>query len=148
VAEINVQTGNTTDQQPAYYVGTLVDVGQVLYRTTTARVDQHPYPVVTRCELDHRDPALWPVVAGVFTASPYTVERMARAMADLAGDDWHKIPAASRDWWRDLARAANAATMPAQCSTCGRIMPTDEAAAGFTECEHCPRSRSGAEVAR
>jgi hypothetical protein len=141
-----IQEGKPPDADVAYYVGTHSD-GPVLYRTTTDPTDT--YPVFGRHELDQRDPVLWQVVVGVLTQDRRTVERVAMALADsVVSGQWPHLNDYLRDVFRTQARAALASVMPVRCAECGRVIPADEALAGFEVCEHCPLPDSGTEVAR
>lgn len=144
-----------TESRPAtyrnpgtYYVDTTRRDGTAIWRTPNRNAYiERDRVVITHAEMFTRDPVLWPVLVGALTHDARTVERVARSMSETAGDDWDKIPTTSRDWWRDLARAALTGLLPPQCTGCGRIMPADEAAAGFDACEHCTRA-TGQDVTR
>jgi hypothetical protein len=136
-----------TVEQPVYYVDTHPGLGPVLYRST----DRHPYPVLTHAVAAVVDAALWQVAVGVLTQNAYTVERVAEALANhVVPDQWRSLHPFLQDGFRHQARAALAGIMPARClAGCRRIIPNDEAVAGFDTCEHCTSSdTAGTQVAR
>ena len=121
-----------TRQQLAYNVGPMTDVGPDLYRDSDSIIDRYPHPVITRAELDRRDPILWPVLTGVLSEHPPTVELVARALAaSVMPGWWDQISPHFRDHYRQQARAVLAALRTpravlivgrtrSQCSACGR----------------------------
>lgn len=99
-----------TATRTAYYVANPGDRPATLYRTSDSLIDRYPHPVVSRYEMDLRDPAVWPVLVGVLTEHPPTVELVARALAaSVMPDWWDQISEDHRHHYRTQARAVLAA---------------------------------------